>query len=263
MAASSPKYNQIDNSASGNQKIEQNIEYDEENNCFKASPKYDGRLFPECPLYCEGLHKPYFRGILHLFCALLLPGATFVIFQASLFYKAKIAGVMYCCTNMFCYGMSGCYHVFTWQPRTEILLQKLDHCGIGMLSVGTILPLALIILPDEAGMMLLMGSIVAYVALCYKIFFQLTPSLTLQAVVAIWWVIPFLTELTVLLTPFELQCMWGTIFFQICGVVTFSARKPTIISNYIEYHEVFHFFVVMAGVCVYLCNLSMVTRANK
>ena len=115
-----------------------------------CSAKADGRLFAEYPLYCEGYHKPMCRGVLHLVCSIMMP--TILLFfirecRGSTF--AIIVSTAYIITNTICYGASGLYHIFEWSPATEILLQKIDHCGIAMLSVGTILPDALLLLGSD------------------------------------------------------------------------------------------------------------------
>jgi len=121
-----------------------------------VAKKPDGRLYPHA-LYCEGRPKPLFRGRLHAFCAALLPiGAWHLLNEAGDSGNGKIAALVYVGTNIFCYGVSGLYHTLVWSPKVEILLQKLDHVGIALLTCGTFLPMQLLLLapyaPSMAGL---------------------------------------------------------------------------------------------------------------
>ena len=82
----------------------------------------DGRLFKDELLYCEGKHKPWFRGKIHLASLVFLPVAVYYIsFSNSPWVYFNLFG------NVLCFGVSGLYHTFDWSPSTELFLQKLDH----------------------------------------------------------------------------------------------------------------------------------------
>lgn len=118
--------------------------------------KFDGRLHPDYPLYCEGLDKPVCRGMLHLLSALLLPFATMhLLAEAQGNRTGQLAALLYTGSNLFCYGTSALYHVGKWSPRVEIMLQKYDHCGIAVLSVGTFVPCCLLLFPPGYALLLL------------------------------------------------------------------------------------------------------------
>ena len=98
----------------------------------------DGRLDPQERLYCEGYEKPLLRGQLHLCAALLVPIAFLNLYHASQDHlHSQIATFIFCSGQLFCYGFSGLFHCFNWSAKTEIFLQKCDHCGIAVLSLGT------------------------------------------------------------------------------------------------------------------------------
>mmetsp|Transcript_25018 Transcript_25018/g.42293 ORF Transcript_25018/g.42293 Transcript_25018/m.42293 type:complete len:278 (-) Transcript_25018:233-1066(-) len=225
------------------------------------NPPNDGRLFDDEALYCEGHHKPLLRGIMHLVCSLMLPTVLYLFIQASRGSpKAIIASTLYLTSNMFCYGVSGIYHVFDWSPKVEILLQKLDHCGITILSVGTIVPDALLLLPllpYGLPMLVVSGGLCAYA--CFRIMSG-KASMKWQMVVAVWWVIPYLLPNYMLMTSTEFCAMACTCLFQLVGAVIFAARCPDPHSPCCGYHEVFHLFVVLAGISVIACNYSIVKR---
>ena len=221
----------------------------------------DGRLFADETLYCEGHHKPLLRGIMHLVCTLMLPTVLYLFIQASRGSpRAIFASTIYLLSNMFCYGVSGVYHVFNWSPDVEIWLQKLDHCGITILSVGTIVPDALLLLPPiPYGLPMLTISVTLCAYACRRIM-RGNASLKWQMVVAVWWVIPYLFPNYILMTSAEFSAMGCTCLFQFVGAVIFAARRPDPHSAFCGYHEVFHFVVVMAGISVVICNYSIVKR---
>lgn len=98
----------------------------------------DGRLFKELLLYAEGLHKPLLRGYLHLLAACVVPFFTAYLLLRVDGIMPRLAVLLYFVGKMWCFGASGLYHVFRWHPRVEILLHKLDHCGIFAMTAGAL-----------------------------------------------------------------------------------------------------------------------------
>jgi hypothetical protein len=54
--------------------------------------------------------------------------------------------------------------------------------------------------------------------------------------------------------------MISTCILQICGSTVFATNRPDPYPNIFGYHEIFHMFVISAGVCVYICNWSIIRR---
>jgi hemolysin III len=163
--------------------------------------------------------------------------------------------------------LAGLYHIFDWPPDPEILLQKIDHCGIAILSVGTILPDSILLLgsnlspgfPDSLGYSMASISILLCSYVCHQIMKQ-KPSITLQGIVAAWWVLPFLIPNYFYMTTLEFSAMIGCCVFQSCGIYVFTNQTPDIFPTYFGYHEVFHILITAAGCCVLVCNYSIVQR---
>jgi hemolysin III len=221
--------------------------------------KYDGRLFPEYPLYHEGMHKPYFRGVLHFILAFILPfGYVHFFMESNGNEYAIYTSFFYISTNIFCYGMSGLFHTIEWPPQTEILLQKLDHCGIAILSVGTFLPVAVLLMEYPYGLIFVAMLASTCTITCYYIL-NGQPSVVRQAMVPAC-LFPFIPYLYGVMTPFEFTCMICCIVFQVTGMSIFVNERPDYFPAVFGYHELFHCFVSAAGACVYLCNWSVVHR---
>jgi hemolysin III len=207
------------------------------------------------------------RGVLHLVCAIMLPTVLyFFIRECRGSTLAIVVSTLYVASNTICYGASGLYHIFEWPPEPEIIFQKIDHCGIAMLSVGTILPDAILLFgSDLSPVNSLVGygyastSVILCAYTCLQIWRQ-QPSVALQGLVATWWVLPFMIPNYMYMTSVEFSAMLLTCMFQGMGVLVFLRKAPDPFPSVFGFHEVFHTLVVSAGVCVLIVNYSIVSR---
>jgi len=229
--------------------------------------KKDDRLFPELPLYCEGLNKPVLRGVIHLFATL------FLIFHGfSMFYTAsrgnklaKISSIIFVGSNINCYGTSALYHIGRWPAHVEIILQKMDHCGIAILSAGTMMPVAFTLLPVTSPYLgIALGIYAAGLSawVCHYIIF-IGQASTFRQVVAAASIVPFIPWLWYLMTPWEYRGMLGCMAFQAMGVAVFTTGRPDPLPSIFGHHEIFHFFVTCAGLCAFLTNYSVIYRMSS
>lgn len=219
----------------------------------------DGRLFPEYLLYCEGLEKPTCRGWSHLFCACLLPfGMWHLVTESNGSTIGSIAAVVYISSNIWCYGFSALFHVGRWSVSTEIFLQKMDHCGIAILSCGVMLPVSLLLLSPVVGGLFAFLSVTTCCWACWNIV-NLRPSVIRLIVVACV-LVPFIPFCYYRMNELEFRTMLSTYIFQAIGLAVFLNKFPDPFPKHFGYHEVFHIFVIFAGVCVYLCNWSVIRR---
>lgn len=217
----------------------------------------DGRLFPGVLLYCEGHEKPTLRGISHLIASLFcIFGLMHLFSEANGIITGQIVGLFYASTMIFCYGCSALYHVGRWSLRTEILLQKLDHCGIALLGCGTMLPTAFLLLPAFQGLLLGFLAISTCLWACWNIA-HCRPSILRLAMVGLT-IVPFLPTLSHLMDPLEYGCTLLVYVFQACGLTIFVLQRPNPWPSIFGYHEIFHLFVLAAGACVYIANWSVI-----
>ena len=230
------------------------IDADEDTTCLPQEQfcKNDGR---------EGMPKPYGRGCLHFGLAIFVLPFGFYHFyvEANGNPYALVAGFFYLATNLFCYGISGLYHTQNWPPQTEILLQKFDHCGIALLSCGTMIPVSVLLMNYPYGLLLASSVVTTCAYTCYQIMMG-NPSVARQAMVPAC-LVPFTYVLYFQMTSLEFTCMIMTMLFQVCGMLVFVHEKPNLCHDkYCGFHELFHVFVVCAGICVYICNWSVIHR---
>lgn len=226
----------------------------------KKTPAHENRLFPELDLYCEGAEKPVCRGFIHLFLATCIPvGMWHLYHEANGSIAGRIAGILYLLTNLICYGSSALYHVGRWSVNTEILLQKLDHCGIAILSVGTMIPVCILLLPFPLGLIFLTMSISTCAWTCWCLLVLRQPSACRQVLVASC-VLPFLPFLYVHMNSIEWICTWLCMVSQVLGLLVYLYRCPNPFPRVFGSHEIFHVFVSIAGICVYIANWSIIRR---
>lgn len=220
----------------------------------------DGRLFANYPLYSEGMRRPKMRGVFHAISSFVLLYALYVLLcDCKSSRIGQITSVLYISSKLFCYATSALFHIFSWPPKTEIFLQKLDHCGVALNSTGTILPAAVFLLGRPFGV-LLMGVSCTLCALTIRRIIQSRPSVVLQMAVAIWWFPVFWYPFYLVMTRLEFTCMLCVVVLKGLGAATFVMEKPDPFPDVFGYHEIFHTFVVAAGACIFTANWSIIHR---
>ena len=208
-----------------------------------------------------------YRGIFHLIPTIFLPfGMWHLIRESNNNPIGILAAFLYITANIFCYGLSALYHVGRWSIQTEILLQKLDHCGIAILSVGTFLPTILLLLSPLVSASFLITLLSLLVWACYNIF-QLRPSVLRQVIIPLS-SLPFLLIQTFIYyedydngyTITEWTGYFLVVFFKVLSLLVFINRWPNPLPKIFGYHEIFHILVVLAGITIYIVNWSIIRR---
>jgi hemolysin III len=152
------------------------------------------------------------------------------------------------------------YHVGRWGVQVEILLQKLDHCGVALLSTGTMIPTCMLLLPPNIGLVFGVLSTACSLWTCYYIYVRGQPSVFRQVIVPCC-LLPFLPWVFAVMNSLEVSLVLGTMLAQVIGLSVFLNEWPSPWPSVFGHHEVFHVFVTLAGVFVYVANLSIVRRS--
>lgn len=225
----------------------------------RRSNQHDGRLFPGTLLYCEGLHKPLLRGCLHLACTFALPlGMCHLVMAANNSILGSIAAIVYVGTNICYYGFSGMYHVGKWSAQEEIYLQIINHCGIAILGVGTFLPVSMLLLSLKIGFLFIASTLIACIWTCYHVR-NVRPSSWRQNLFLVT-PIPFIPFFLPLINGTEFCGALLAVLLQAAGLAVLSYRRPILWQATFGYHEMFHTLVMLASVCAYLVNWSIISR---
>lgn len=126
-----------------------------------------------------------------------------------------IAAIVYIFCNTFCYGFSALYHVGKWSVKYEILLQKLDHCGIALLSLGTFFPACILLLNVKIGLLFFLTTLFICIWTIYNII-NSKPS-GLRQILVIATLLPFMPWLYPRMNAIEFRGTCLTIVFQAIG----------------------------------------------
>ena len=228
-------------------------------NGFRFKPRYDGRLHPDYPLYCEGMPKPAMRGVVHLITALILPFGVYHLWnEANGNPLGRVAGTVFVLGNLYCIGMSALFHVGNWSKETEIVLQKLDHCGIPVYAASVNFPCSLMLMPGSSGTALLLISVVSCAWTCFHIMNN-RPAVWRFVIVSMS-IIVYFPVLFFVMSSFEFSCGCLNTIIQGIGMAVFVAQKPDPLPKIFGYHEIFHLICVIGMVVTYMCNWSIIRR---
>lgn len=215
----------------------------------------DGRLFKGELLYCEGKHKPFLRGKIHLASLVFFPMGFYYLHYA----KHPITGNVNLITNIVCYATSGIYHTFNWSPATEIIMQKMDHFSISLWSVGMMMPLSFNLFPTEIRIIFLTIVFSAFFANSHAIW-NSRPSIIKSSAIA-GSLLLFLPVCYHHMNDYEWKYMWLSYGFQAAGTMAYLKNQQLQHSFAIfGYHELFHMLSLITAFCIYTLNYSIINR---
>ena len=204
--------------------------------------------------------RPHLRGRLHQLAFLASLVGLIWLVRAAPTGRAAIAGWIYGTTAALLYFTSSSYHVFARSPQARRIMQRADHSMIFILIAGTFTPICILALTGPWRWALLVavwagalaGVLLALTALdrFRKLVFALYLVLGWGALVCA----PALFRRPGL---FVLVCLAGLLYT--VGAVLFALNWPRLSPRWFGYHEVWHTFVVAAGVLLFMANLSLVS----
>ena len=205
--------------------------------------------------------KPLWRGRLHqiAFFASLPAGVALVAVASGV--EARLVATVFALSMTGLYGTSALYHRGRWSPRGLRLMQRLDHSMIFVLIAGTYTPLTLLALRPAWGITLLcLAWTGAAVGITLK-FLRLNRLRHVGDVMYIglgWLIVVATPQLLRSLGAGQLALIvTGGVLYTV-GAIVLAARKPDPDPKVFGYHEVWHAFVVAAGLCHYAAIFGIV-----
>lgn len=207
----------------------------------------------------ELLTRPRLRGRLHQVALFLSIGALVWIVAIAPTTRGKVAAWIYGLAAVLLYGTSSTYHVFAKSPHARKIMQRLDHSMIYVLIAGTFTPIAILLVGDPWRWVLL--AIMWTGALCgvaIKVFaFDRLGRLGSSLYIILGWAgllaLPALIHRPGVLALIVVGGLLYTV-----GAALFSMHRPKLSETWFGYHEVWHVFVVAAGVVFFIANLGLV-----
>ncbi len=216
----------------------------------------DGPSLPNIPLLDDEIAtpdeaKPTWRGWIHAGTFPLAIAGGIVLVALAQGTPAKWSTAVFALSSLLLFGISALYHRFNWSPRTKILLKRMDHANIFLLIAGSYTPIALLALPPEKGMLLLVlvwsGTVLG---IAFRVFWLNAPRwLYVLLYIALGWAaVMYLFDIfRVNPATMTLIIVGGLLYTG--GAVVYAMKRPNPVPGHFGFHEIFHVCTVLAFLC--------------
>jgi hemolysin III len=208
--------------------------------------------------------RPRFRGYLHTWTAAVAVPASVMLVIAARPAAARVGASIYGASVLALFGTSAAYHRLTKTVRSRQIMRRLDHSMIFVLIAGTYTPICLLALPPAWGIPVLSvvwsGAILGVVlkTTAFDRFLILRHALY-----------PILGWTAIVALPVLYHRLSGTQFaFLIAGGLMYTSGIPVLLRRRPDpwpmtfgYHEVWHVFTVIAGICHFVLIGLLVASA--
>lgn len=195
--------------------------------------------------------RPTWRGWIHAgtFPVAIVAGAVLITIAQGA--PAKWAAAVFMVTSMLLFGNSALYHRFDWGPTTKAVLKRIDHANILLLIAGTYTPLAVLALPPQKGLVLLIvvwsGTVLG---ILFRVFWINAPRwLYVALYLALGWAaVMYMGDLLQAnVAMMVLVCVGGLLYT--VGAIVYAMKKPNPWPGRFGFHEIFHVCTVLAFLC--------------
>jgi hemolysin III len=207
--------------------------------------------------------KPLLRGWLHAAMAPLALAAGVVLVASAPTERGVVGGAVFLAASVLLFATSALYHRFSWGPRGEAVLRRMDHSNIYVFIAATYTPLALMLLHGGSRVALLvMVWTAALGGLLFRTLWLSAPRWLYTAMYllmgcsALGWIGSFYTTGG----PAVVALILGGGVFYIAGAVVYGRKRPDPSPRWFGFHEIFHACTIGGFVCHYVA-ISLVTYA--
>jgi hemolysin III len=205
--------------------------------------------------------KPRLRGWFHeiaFFCSIPAGIALIALARGA---AAEVSAAIFALGLTGLYGVSALYHRRDWSAHTERIMKYLDHSMIFVLIAASYTPLTLLALRPATGITLLAlawaGAVVGIVVTIVRL--EKWRGLGLAMYLALGWLaVVAAPQLATSLSGPELTLLISGGLLYTVGAVVLACNRPNPWPTTFGYHEIWHTFVVGAGVCHYALVLLLV-----
>ncbi|MEB4615732.1 PAQR family membrane homeostasis protein TrhA, partial [Leucobacter sp. M11] len=195
--------------------------------------------------------KPTWRGWIHAgtFPVTIIAGIVLIALADGA--VATWAAVVFTLSSMLLFGISALYHRFNWQPKTKRMLKRFDHANIFLLIAGTYTPIALLTLPREQGLILLVSVWAgALLGVGFRVFWLGAPRwLYVALYLALGWAaVMFIPDIFRVNAAAMVLVVVGGLMYTV-GAIVYGTKKPNPVPGVFGFHEIFHTLTVLAFLC--------------
>ena len=195
--------------------------------------------------------KPTWRGWIHAgtFPVTIIAGIILIALADGA--VATWAAVVFTLSSMLLFGISALYHRFNWQPKTKRMLKRFDHANIFLLIAGTYTPIALLTLPREQGLILLVSVWAgALLGVGFRVFWLGAPRwLYVALYLALGWAaVMFIPDIFRVNAAAMVLVVVGGLMYTV-GAIVYGTKKPNPVPGVFGFHEIFHTLTVLAFLC--------------
>jgi len=235
---------------------------------YEDTPEYetaakDGRLFNDGKLYCEGAHKPKFRGYLHAVSLIAFPYILWKYWKLT----NKTGGlVFYLAMFLFFSGFitiltSALYHTVSWNAEQEIIIHKMDYLFLMIFAMSIFYPILLLTFSKETQWIGYLFLAIITGLTGWNLYGTLNkqPSLFRMISVPVSQV-PIFYYYHKFMTEFEWKAFMICAISQIVGVIIFAKEYTVFDPDIIGFHEIYHFITLISIAAAYLMNYSIIER---
>jgi hemolysin III len=201
--------------------------------------------------------KPSWRGWIHTGVLPVVIAGGIILLVLANGIPAKLAATVFFVGSFLLFGNSALYHRFNWKERTKKILKRIDHANIFLLIASSYTPMAVLALPRDKGIVLLITVWAgALLGIFFRVFWISAPRwLYVPLYVALGWAAMFYV---VDFYSFNGIAMNLILIGGLCytvGAVIYGFKGPNPFPGHFGFHEIFHTLTVIAFICHWVAVL--------
>jgi len=203
--------------------------------------------------------KPSWRGWIHTGVLPIVVAGGIILIVLAHGAIPKVAASIFFASSFLLFGNSALYHRFNWRPKVKITLKRIDHANIFLLIAGSYTPMAMLALPEDKGLVLLVAVwIGAVLGISFRIFWIYAPRwlyvplYVLLSWAAMFYVVDFFSFNAVAMSLILIGGLCYT-----AGAVVYGIKKPNPFPGHFGFHEIFHALTVIAFICHWVAVLQV------
>lgn len=211
------------------------------------------------PILDEALEsaKPRWRGWIHAGTLPVAVVAGIVLISVANGPVAKWASAVFALSSIMLFGISALYHRLNWQPKTKQMFRRFDHANIFLLIAGTYTPIALLALPQDKGVLLLiLVWIGALLGIGFRVFWIGAPRWLYVPLYLLlgWAAVMYMPDIYRASPASMVLVIIGGLLYSI-GSVVYALKRPNPVPGVFGFHEIFHALTVLAFLCHWTASL--------